>query len=39
MPKLQFSYAQEKHDFCLPSPTTAYEIGKKKRITYEQFQG
>jgi hypothetical protein len=37
MPKLQFSYAPEKHDFCPPSYTAAYQICKDEGITADPF--
>jgi hypothetical protein len=35
MPKLQFSFAPEKHGFC--RPIAAYQIGKDECITTDPF--
>jgi hypothetical protein len=35
MPKLQFSYAPEKHDFC--HPIAAYQIGEDEYIAGDPF--
>jgi hypothetical protein len=37
MPKLQFSYASEKHVFGYPAPEVSYKIGKDECITADPF--
>ena len=32
MSQLQFSYAPEKHGFCHPVPTAAYQIGEDEYV-------